>query len=195
MKNREYISCLRTYILIITTIFILSIMMGLVVSINSPYIAEDYLKIFEKSFGWIKTLDPFVIMIIIFLNNAIKSLLAILMGIAFGFIPLIFVAGNGVLIGMLINIIAKEKGSFFVIAALLPHGIIEIPMVLISASIGLRLGYNMYLSLKGEETSIKTELKQGIGLYVRWIAPLLLLAAIIETFVTPLVVFRISFNI
>ncbi len=192
MKEREYLSSLRSYLTAITGVFVLSLVAGVVISINSPHIAKNYLEMFEKSFGWIKTLNPFVVMMIIFLNNALKSLIAIITGVALGFIPLIFVAGNGMLIGMLVNIILKEKGSIFVITALLPHGVIEIPMVLISASIGLRLGHGMYLSIKGENNNIKSELKQGLEFYMKWVAPLLLLAAIIETFVTPLIVFRFT---
>ena len=114
-------------------------------------------------------------------------MLALVLGVGLGIIPILFVAGNGIILSMLADTISRQQGTLFVIAALLPHGIIEVPMVLISAGIGLRLGHTMYPSLIGMKTDIKTELREGIGFYMRVIVPLLFVAAMIETFVTPLI--------
>ncbi len=187
MKDLEYIYSLRKYVLIVTDIFILSLIVGLLVSIKNPGLSENYLETFKESFGWIKTLSPLAIMLLIFLNNALKSMLALVLGVGLGIIPILFVAGNGIILGMLAHVISRQLGTLFVIAALLPHGIIEVPMVLISAGIGLRLGHTMYPSLMGMKTDIKKELREGIGFYMRVILPLLFVAAMIETFVTPLI--------
>jgi len=187
-KDREYLYSLRKYILIVTGLFVLSLIIGLMISVIYPGLSENYFEMFQQSVGWIITLNPLAIMLVIFLNNAIKSLVALVLGIGLGIIPFLFVAGNGIILGMVIGFISRQQGTLFVIAALLPHGIIEIPMVLISAGIGLKLGYVMYLSLSGMQTDIKQELKQGFWFYIRWIAPLLFLAAVIETFITPVIV-------
>ncbi|MBU4373254.1 MAG: stage II sporulation protein M [Euryarchaeota archaeon] len=187
MKDIEYLYSLKKYLLIVADIFILSLIVGLLVSVKNPMLSENYLETFKESFGWIKTLDPLLIMLVIFLNNAIKSLLALVLGVGLGIVPVLFIAGNGIILSMLADVISRQHGTLFVIAALLPHGIIEVPMVLISAGIGLRLGYAIYLSLKGLKIDIKTELRQGIRFYMRVILPLLFIAAVIETFVTPLI--------
>lgn len=192
MKDLEYIYSLRKYLWVVVGIFILSLIMGLLVSIKSPELSKNYLEMFKESFGWIKTLNPIVIMLLIFLNNALKSVLALVLGIGLGIIPILFVAGNGIIIGMLANTISKEHGALFVVAALLPHGIIEVPAILISAGIGLRLGHKMYPSLLGLRTDIKKELRDGVGFYIRVILPLLFVAAMVETFVTPLIAFWVS---
>jgi len=190
-KDMEYIVSLRKYIFIMTGLFFLSLISGLLVSENNPDLSARYLEMFKNSFGWIKSLPPLAMMLLIFLNNAFKSLLALVLGLGLGIIPLIFVAGNGLIVGLLAQIVSKEQGTLFVFAALLPHGIIEVPMILISAGIGLRLGYLMFLSLMGEKTDIKQELRVGIRFYMRVILPLLFVAAIIETFVTPLIAMRV----
>lgn len=187
MKDIEYIYSLRKYLITVAAIFILSLMTGLLVSIKNPELSENYLEMFKQSFGWIKTLPPLAVMLLIFLNNAFKSLLALVLGLGLGIIPFLFVAGNGIIIGMLGDTISRQHGTAFVVASLLPHGIIEIPMILISAGIGFRLGYVIYLSLKGLRIDIKTELRQGFRFYMRVILPLLFIAAVIETFVTPLI--------
>ena len=186
-KDIEYLGSLRVYILVMLGIFIISLVLGMIVSLKNPGLSENYFESFGQSFGWIKTLPPIAIMFIIFLNNAIKSLLTLVLGAGFGIIPVLFVAGNGIVLSMLADVVSRQHSVLFVIAPTLPHGIIEVPTVLISASIGLRLGHVMYLSLTGARTDIKLEFKQGIRFYRRIIVPLLFLAAAVETFVTPII--------
>ncbi|MCZ7402575.1 MAG: stage II sporulation protein M [Candidatus Methanoperedens sp.] len=190
-KDLEYILSSRKYILIMTGLFIISVIAGLVASLKDLGLSENYLEMMKNSFGWIKNLSPIGIMLVIFLNNALKSLLAILLGAGFGIIPLIFVGGNGILLGLIANQVSSEKGTLFVLAAILPHGIIEIPMVLLSSGLGLRLGYLMYSSIMGKETDMKSELRQSLRIYVRIIMPLLFVSAVVETFVTPMVVLQV----
>ena len=80
----------------------------------------------------------------------------------------------------------------FVIAAILPHGIIELPMVLMSVGIGFRLGHASYFLTRHQKTTqeLLNELKQGVIFYFRIIVPLLLLAAIVESYITPLLIYR-----
>ena len=187
-RDTEYLYSLRKYITAITAVFIISMVTGVISSIRDPASSMNYLETFKDSLSWIADLNPLVIMLVIFLNNAVKSLIAFVLGIGLGVIPVVFVAGNGMILGMVADIVFRKKGAVFVLAALLPHGIIEIPMILLSAGMGLKLGHSMYLSLRGERTDLKNELKQGFGFFMKWVMPLLFLAAVIETFVTPLVV-------
>jgi len=190
-KDLEYLKSSRKYILIMTGIFIISVIAGLVVSLKDLGLSENYLNMLKESFGWIKDLSPIGIMLVIFLNNALKSLLAIVLGAGFGIIPVIFVGGNGLLLGLVANQVSSEKGALFVLAATLPHGIIEIPMILISSGLGLRLGYLMYSSIMGKKTDMRSELMQCLWIYIRIVVPLLFVSAVIETFVTPLVAFQV----
>ena len=190
-EDRAYLYSSGKYVLIATGIFIVSLIAGLIISIKNPDLSENYLDMFKQSLGWIKTLNPLFIMPLIFLNNALKSFLALILGIGFGVIPFLFLAGNGVILGILADLISRQQGVLFVIAATLPHGIIEVPVILISAGIGFRLGHVMYLSITGMRTDIRQELNQGVGFYIRRIVPLLFIAAAIETFITPLIVLRL----
>jgi len=176
------------YILIVTGIFIISLVTGLLLSFQDVGLPENYLEALKKSFGWIKDLSPISIVLVIFLNNAVKSLFAIVLGAGFGIIPILFVSVNGLIVGLIANEVSKEQGITYVLAALVPHGIIEIPMILISAGLGLRLGFLMYLSIKGEKKDMRSELMESLHLFMRLIMPLLFVSAIIETFVTPFIV-------
>lgn len=187
-RELKYIRSSWKYILIVTGVFIFSLIAGLLVSLKDLGLSENYLEVLKNSFGWIKTLSPIEIVLLIFLNNAVKSLFSIVLGAGLGIIPIIFIGGNGIIIGLIVNEVSKEQGIIFVLAALLPHGIIEIPMVLISAGLGFRLGYSMYVSMKGEKRDMRYELTESLHVFMKIIMPLLFVAAVIETFVTPLVV-------
>jgi stage II sporulation protein M len=200
---------------VVTVVFVASLVLGLLVP--DPGLSRDF-EMLKKLSDTIKTLNPpvlqaLVLVFLIFLNNALKSLLAIVLGIGFGLFPLFLVEYNGKIVGFVAGLFSKQQGILFVAAALLPHGIIEVPMVLISAGIGLRMGYMTYISLKSAKpvviqehehiigyylniliyylkvlmSDIKPELMQSIRFYFRRIVPLLFVAALIETFVTPLI--------
>jgi stage II sporulation protein M len=186
-KDLKYLNSLKRYIQIITGVFIISLLLGVIVSMQNPDISLKFLTTLKESFGWIINLSPLERMFAIFINNAQTSLFALVLGVLFGIVPLLVVAMNGLIVGMASEIFAGQKGIPFLLAAILPHGIIELPLILISAAIGLRLGHVMYLYIKGERTNLKQEFRDGVLFYFTRIAPLLLVAAMIESFVTPII--------
>ncbi|WP_337103266.1 stage II sporulation protein M [Paenibacillus sp. YIM B09110] len=82
--------------------------------------------------------------IIIFLNNAIKAVFVMYLGAFFGIIPLLFIVVNGMLIGFLLQNIAAQEGAGYmasvVLKGILPHGIIEIPAIIIACAYGMKFG-------------------------------------------------------
>jgi stage II sporulation protein M len=62
-------------------------------------------------------------------------------------------------------------------------------MVLVSAALGTRIGMMVLLRISGKMPTeeILSTLKWSISFYFRWILPLLFVAAVIETFITPAV--------
>lgn len=131
--------------------------------------------------------------IFIFFNNAIKSVLVIYAGIFFGILPVIFLVINGMVIGFLVHITTDNGASLFdiVVKGLLPHGIIEIPVIIIACAFGLKFGGLASRSLielgsakrqglgKQWETFLKRTLTASC-----WVIILLFIAAIIESTIT-----------
>ncbi|WNS42837.1 stage II sporulation protein M [Paenibacillus sp. MMS20-IR301] len=130
--------------------------------------------------------------VFIFLNNSIKSVVIIFLGALFGILPAFFLLINGAVIGYLIHLSAIQGQDLFtlIVKGLLPHGIIEIPAIIIACAFGLKFGSNVLSALfksgRGEE---KPEsrwpffMRQTFTASV-WIVILLLVAAVIESTIT-----------
>lgn len=190
-KDLEYFYSSRKYILVAVAVFIVSFAAGVLISIKNPDASEKLLEMLKDTYGGITSLDPFGRMLEIFKNNVNTSFIALSGGLLVGIIPFFIVAVNGVVLGILVELFFRKQGAFFVIAAILPHGIIELPMVIISVGIGFRLGHIVFLSIVHQKTmhELFYELKQGVFFYIKIVVPLLLVAALIESYVTPLLIY------
>ncbi|NYT00455.1 MAG: stage II sporulation protein M [Methanocellales archaeon] len=187
----KYLNYLKGYIVFVSLMFTVSTLMGYWYSGLNPSFANQTSADIGEMFAFVEALNPLAIMLIIFLNNSIKCLIALLFGIGFGLIPLVFVTYNGFLIGTIFLVIGKLEGLLYVLIAIVPHGIIELPMVLISAAIGIQLGHDLLNTLVGKNADIKKDFKKGTSFYLNWILPLLFFSAVIETFLTPLIIIMV----
>ncbi len=75
-------------------------------------------------------------------------------------------------------------GLLKVLLAIIPHGVLEIPAVLIASSYGVWLGLKFYRAMLGKG-EFKPYLKKALIVYFKIVVPLLFIAAFIETFITP----------
>jgi len=129
-----------------------------------------------------------ILLLIIFINNAIKALVLILLGILLGLPPVLFLGLNGFILGGLGSALESINGWRYAVASFLPHGVIEIPVILLATALSLTVGMESARWLARKESRVKSQLSDGLRVYVRWILPGLAIAAIIEVFVTPLLV-------
>lgn len=187
----DYLHFIRGYFLIAALLFFAAVAAGYVSSALNPEIARILMQEFEAKFGSIRNLSPLFVLLAIFLNNSFISLLALVLGMGLGILPVILVISNGYVVGVISYSVGQEKGMLYVLLALLPHGIIELPMVFLASGIGLRLGHQVISAILGRPTDLKYEFMRGLSFYFHWIVPLLFVAALIETFITPLILYFI----
>lgn len=129
----------------------------------------------------------------IFANNAIKSVAIMLLGALLGVIPFFFLLMNGLILGFVVAYAGSGGTNVLemIVRGLLPHGIIEIPAILLAAGFGMQFGYLALKSL-GElgarDASDRTvkwrEFFVSLGRGAVWIVILLLVAAIVESTLT-----------
>ena len=182
-----YLKSIRIFIGLSVFIFGLTAVMGYFAAAVDPELASTWTKELEM-LRWILDQPPFLIMMIIFLKNLLASAMAMLLGLGLGLVPLMVVTSNGFLLGIVGYAAVQKAGMLFLLAGILPHGIIELPVVLISIAIGFRLGYLLALTLAKEKADLSGETRMAVHFLVRAVAPLLFLAAAIETFITPIAI-------
>jgi stage II sporulation protein M len=133
-----------------------------------------------------------VLVLLIFINNAIKALGMVCLGILLGLPPLLFIGLNGFIVGGLGSALESAKGWTYVMASFVPHGVIEIPVILLATALGFTVGMESLKWLARRESRVKSQLSDSLKVYLKWILPGLAVAAIIEGFVTPLLIGLVS---
>lgn len=121
----------------------------------------------------------------LFTNN----LRAMVLGVLYGFIPFLYLPAlalgvNAAILGVLASLI---DGQWLLLAAgILPHGIFELPALFLSLAAGLCLckNINVYIR-KNEKGVMKPLLLNILRVVVLLVLPLLVIAAVMETYVTP----------
>lgn len=120
-----------------------------------------------------------------------NNLRAMVLSTLYGFIPFLYLPAlsmgvNAILLGM---VASSVNGQWLLLAAgILPHGIFELPALCLSLAAGLCLCQNINRYIRKNEKGIMMPLLLNIlrvtGLVV---IPLLVVAAIMESYVTPAV--------
>lgn len=120
-----------------------------------------------------------------------NNLRAMVLSTLYGFIPFLYLPAlsmgvNAILLGM---VASSVNGQWLLLAAgILPHGIFELPALCLSLAAGLCLCQNINRYIRKNERGIMKPLLLNIlrvtGLVV---IPLLVVAAIMESYVTPAV--------
>ena len=170
-------------LIFLTILFVLSLWLGYYSSALHPKEAGKLFESLVKDISLLKHMSPFAIFLLIFLNNAAKSFAVMLLGTLFGIVPILFIFVNGLLIGIVSFVIIAKEGVRFLVLGTVPHGVFEIPAVLISAAYGMRLGKRYWRKLKYGEP-FKPALWSTLKSTVKVIVPILLVASFIETFIT-----------
>jgi stage II sporulation protein M len=117
-------------------------------------------------------------------NNVFNGFMWITLGYVFSFPSLYLSALNGFVIGNLSRSMIPQTSLSFVLVGLIPHGIVEIPTLLLCSAMGMGLGYSLINRLRGRG-SLRLELIKAMRLFITRILPLIVLAAVIEVTVSP----------
>lgn len=131
----------------------------------------------------------------LFFVNFEISLFAIAYGFLFGIGTLYFIGITPAYLGIFTALWAKKGyAGVYLLGAILPHGIFEIPAILLSGALGLRLGRNIFYMFVSvfKKRKIKKEIWKeyhmlimdaGVIIFICFL--LLLFAAFLEVYVTP----------
>jgi len=128
-------------------------------------------------------MNVFELIQFIMANNMQSSFLAILLGIFLGIFPLTALVINAYVLGFVASKTVALEG-FLVLWRLLPHGIFEIPAILISIALGLRIGILLMYECISSKIKKINNLEIGVLIFLSILfLPIAFLIYIIYTFV------------
>ena len=113
-------------------------------------------------------------------------------GLLFGIAPIICISFNGYMLGSIYSLASLQIGHMNSALAIFTHGLFEIPAIIISCSYGFWLGVMFYnKTVNGQTIDLKIKLRHALKINIIVVIPLLIIAAFIETYITPHVYSRV----
>jgi len=185
-------SQLTNAIIIILLLFFTTITVGWVGSSQNPSVGTDLMKLFEKEVaGQMSEDNPLDMCIKLFANNLEACVLLFLGGASFGILTIFIMSLNGIVIGAIMEIVHHDHSALFVAAALLPHGIFEIPAFILAGALGILLAQSLIQEWYGSEDAAVTG-KALARIFLLYVLPLIAVAACVEAFITPVVIHLVA---
>jgi|Deesub1362A_J573_1020465.scaffolds.fasta_scaffold00331_26 stage II sporulation protein M len=189
-KHIRYLWEIRLYILINTIVFLSSVLIGYYHAGYNPsverMVVESFQDRVESILGIVPTdsvLYPLMISVMIFLNNSFVSLISMFSSILppFFLSPPFLLSINGYVVGVVIH---STPSPFFALITILPHGVLEVPMVIFAVSMGTKIGVEVVKFIFRRKSEVRKNIYLSMRTFVFLLLPLLLIAAFIEVFVS-----------
>ncbi len=178
----------RWWILVAAGLFTTGMAVGLAMADKASYFFAGEITALEE-LTRLLDLELFTISMaaFIFLKNTSALLFSFIFSPLLCLVPVLALTVNGGLISFVSVTVIKQESVGLLLAALLPHGIFEIPALIIGEAAALSFGTMTIIALisKKRRNQLTPNLKQNIK-YMALAFALLLPAAIIETYITPL---------
>ena len=124
----------------------------------------------------------------IFLNNLKSSGIIVLGGFILSIVSVIMTGINFIVLGSAMNYFAPERTPVEMLAMLIPHGILEIPAIILSLICGAYITKAIVFRMStqpGSNERASDYLLRAAALFIMVIVPLLAAAALVEVFVSP----------
>ncbi len=159
--------------------------MGVISAWISPQITKHFFQSMSDSYSSFAGLSNLNLFLSIFIHNAAIAAGMFLFGIIFGIFPVILIFFNGYSIGLVSYLLIEKVGLRTTLIGLLPHGIFEIPAILLAASLGLRLGiYTFNRIFRKTHEDFKPFFFSLFYIFIMIVLPILFIASFVETFIT-----------
>ncbi|MCU0632038.1 MAG: stage II sporulation protein M [Methanolinea sp.] len=166
-------------------LLLVSVGFGAWTTMEDPAVGEQIITLLRDSIMG-ETLDSSsaLLAVKLFFNNLQACLLMFLGGASFGLLTVFIISTNGFVIGSVLELVREQHSALYVIAAIVPHGIFEIPAFLISGALGLLLAKALWREWEGSEDASVRAYAFG-RTFLLLVVPLVAVAAGVEAFITP----------
>jgi stage II sporulation protein M len=186
MFNRRIVDT----VLIAALLFAVTFTLGWTTSLGNPATGEKVLRVFKDQVAS-EVLDknPAVLALKLFLNNLEVCILLFMGGASLGIVTLFILSLNGIAIGIIMELVSRTRSLSFMLAAIMPHGIFEIPSFLISAGLGITLAQTLLNEWRSDPDADAASAMRDLGKpFIGLVVPLTAAAAFVEAFITPQII-------
>lgn len=121
----------------------------------------------------------------IFVNNIRVTLMAFAGGISAGLLTAASLIFNGLLVGVLGGLSARAGRTSAFVELVVPHGVLELSCIVVAGAAGLRMGWSLIDPGRRPRSRALAEEARAAAELALGTAPWLVLAGVVEGFVTP----------
>jgi stage II sporulation protein M len=173
----------RNWIIIATLVFSVGLLLGMVTQNEA---LQDLIPI-EEYGEMLSPLPQSDFFLFILFNNIFTLLLSFFLSPLLLVVPVLSLTANGWVLAFIGGWVVEQESLGFLLAGVLPHGVFELPALIIAQAAALSFGTTVIVAVFREEkrSLVLPSLKQNTR-YLGIALLLLVPAAIIETYVTPL---------
>lgn len=208
-----YLKTIKKEIGVMMMLFVVGAVVGVWVARTYPSETESFMESLVQQFSALNHQSGFETTMYLFEHNATLMLIFLGLGVFWGIPTVFFVLSNGFVLGLVGHYAVQKTSLALLLAGILPHGLIELPCLFMAAGaslfIGVRAGqffWRFLLWASGKLLARKDDagnrqatfwlglrnlrdaLANGLRFGFTVITPLLFLSALIEAYLTPVVI-------
>jgi len=177
----------KRWLLIAIFLFGSGLLLGLAAPTSIVALTAGDIAALEELAKFLSSLPQPAVLMVILTKNVSALLISLVFSPIFCLAPVLALTVNGWLLGLVSITVIEENSLGLLLAGVLPHGIFELPALIMGEAAALSFGTAVILAVfkKERRNLLLPSLKQNLRYLVIALA-LLVPAAIIETYVTPL---------
>jgi stage II sporulation protein M len=189
------------YAIAMGLVYIATLFLGYTVGITTPTIAQSQAANFQAVQGnMINAQSSYIQVLLIFLTNTGIGMIMVLLGYMVAQVSGLWIGTlilapiqaykTGAILAHISSVM--HRGVGFVLVAILPHGILELSATFFAMGIGLMLGYSISMK-RCEDPKYEGSIliKKWWRTFYKFIVPMYFVAALIEVYITPVVIYAV----
>ncbi len=161
--------------------FFFFLFLGMFYALQNKEEAILVMEAFSQKYSFALDYGFWQMFLFILENNTVIAFLAFLTGIIFGLPTFFVLVSNSFIIGLILAVASQEMSILMIASSLVPHGIFEIPAILLALSLGFFIG-DSFFGFLFKKKEFKKDFIFSFKVFFILVAPLLFIAALVESF-------------
>jgi stage II sporulation protein M len=167
-KVTAFLKDYRRWLLASVVLFVTGLIIGLATPPSISNLLSEEVAALEEFAELLTPLPNLTIFLVILMRNVSAVLISLVLSPFLCLVPVIALVANGWLVGLVSIAVLQQKPFTYLLAGLLPHGIIELPALFIGEAIALSTGIAIIMAVFSSES--RKKLLPRLGLNIRYLA-------------------------